>query len=127
MLALGLFSLNAVHASAVQAQTRMGTAPAIDGRLDEPFWQDGATLYLALRAHEPNVKALVARALRRDAEAIDSDDHIAIVLDPQGTGRNGFVFRVNALGAQRDGLIADGSVARADWDTLWDAAAQIDS
>ena len=156
VLALGLFSLNAVHASAVQAQTRMGTAPAIDGRLDEPFWQgvpslgpfkqaapspgaepanqtelfvvqDGATLYLALRAHEPNVKALVARALRRDAEAIDSDDHIAIVLDPQGTGRNGFVFRVNALGAQRDGLIADGSVARADWDTLWDAAAQIDS
>ncbi|WP_198321022.1 carbohydrate binding family 9 domain-containing protein [Azohydromonas aeria] len=155
-MTLGLLALHPVHASPLQVAAWTGTAPVVDGRLDEPFWQgmpplgrfmqaapvagaeptrqttlfvahDGATLYVAVRAQEPTAAALVARTLRRDGETIDNDDHVAIVLDPQGTGRNGFVFRVNALGAKRDGLIADGSVTRADWDTLWDAAVQMDA
>lgn len=152
---VGLLALGAAHASALQATVRPDILPVVDGLLNDPFWQgvpsvasfrqvlpspgaeptrqtelfvahDGATLYLAVRAHEPAADAVMARTLRRDAEAIDRDDHVTIVLDPQGTGRHGFVFKVNALGARRDGLIADGSFTRTDWDTLWDAAARVD-
>lgn len=153
LLALAAFSQ--VQAASLQVTLRPDQAPVLDGSLDEPFWRaatsigafvqatpvagaapsrrtellmahDGIRLYLAVRAHEPEPGGIVARTLRRDAEAIDGDDHIAIVLDPQGTARNGFLFRVNALGAQRDGLIADGSVTRTDWDAHWDAAARQD-
>jgi hypothetical protein len=127
----------------------------VDGRIDDAFWQgvepitsfvqaapaagaaatrrtelllahDGARLYVAVRAFEPRPAGIAARTLRRDAEAIEAEDHLALVLDPQGTGRNGFVFRVNALGARRDALVADGGIARPEWDALWDAAAQVD-
>lgn len=127
--------------------------PAIDGRLDDALWSsltpitafvqaapdvgrpasrgtelllahDGVRLYVGVRASEP--ARTTARTLRRDAEAIEAEDHIALVLDPQGSGRNGFVFRVNALGARRDRLVADGGVARPEWDALWDAAAVTD-
>lgn len=139
----------------VAALHKAGPAPVLDGRLDEAFWaavppvaafrqavpvaggepsrrtelrvaHDGVRLYLAVRAFEPSPAGIVARTLRRDAEALESDDHLALVLDPQGSGRNGFVFRVNALGAQRDALVSDGSISRPDWDGLWESAALID-
>lgn len=129
--------------------------PLIDGRLDDPFWagiapivdfvqaapnagaapmrrtelllaHDGARLFVAMRAFDAEPDRIVARTLRRDAEAIEAEDHVALVLDPQGNGRNGFVFRVNALGARRDGLVADGGVQRPEWDALWEAAATRD-
>lgn len=131
-----------------------GPPPQVDGRLDEGLWarvapltdfiqarpqtgaaptrrtelrlvQHGGVLYGAVRAWQPP-EALTARTFRRDAESIDADDHIALVLDPRGTGRHGFIFRISALGAQRDGLIFDGSVTRPEWDARWDAAAQAD-
>lgn len=148
--------LDAVQAAPVQATARAGAAPVLDGLLDDLFWQgvpprasfrqvlpapgadptrrtelfvahDGVTLFLALRAQEADAGAVVAHTLRRDAQTIDSDDHVAIVLDPQGNGRNGFIFRVNALGARRDGLIADGAVTRTDWDGLWQAETRVDA
>jgi Domain of unknown function (DUF5916) len=137
---------------ALQLPAWAGAAPVLDGRLDEAGWatalvvqgfistngeassrltqlrlaHDGAHLHVAVRAQEPEPARIAARTLRRDAEAIEAEDHIALVLDPQGTGRNGFVFRVNALGARRDALVADGGMGRPEWDGLWDAAAVID-
>lgn len=131
------------------------SAPLIDGRLDDAFWagvepivgfvqaapaagapptrrtelrlaHDGARLFVAVRAFDPEPARIAARTLRRDAEAIEAEDHVALVLDPQGTDRNGFVFRVNALGARRDGLVADGGMPRPEWDALWEAAATRD-
>lgn len=146
---LGLHVLGTAQAEPI------GAATLVDGRLDDAAWRDlppfasfqqaspvaggepsrrtelrvahdGVMLHIAVHAFDPNPATIVARTLRRDAEAIEADDHIAIVLDPQGTGRNGFIFRVNALGAQRDGLVADGSITRPEWDTLWEAVARID-
>lgn len=121
--------------------SRVEAPPHIDGRLDDAVWQqaiattaftqaqpvagsaptrrtelrwvhDGRMLYIAVRAFDPQPGLISARTLRRDAEAIDSDDRITVVLDPQGSARHGFVFTVNALGAQRDGLVFDGLDAR---------------
>ncbi len=154
-LALGLPLSAAGAAEPIDVPLRSAAAPRIDGRLDDDFWagvepitaflqagptagaeptrrtelrlaHDGALLYVGVRAVEPEPAAIVARTLRRDAESIESEDHLALVLDPQGSGRNGFVFRVNALGAQRDGLVSDGGLARPEWDALWQAAAQVD-
>ena len=107
-----------------QAQPAAGTAPT--RRTELRVVHDGHVLYIGVRAFEPQPALIAARTLRRDAEAMDSDDRVTIVLDPQGGARHGFVFTVNALGAQRDGLVFDGLDARYEWDAVWDAAASID-
>jgi hypothetical protein len=137
------------------AAARVAVAPRIDGRLDDPAWRDapvadaftqaqpvagaaptrrtelrlahdGRMLYMAVRAFDPAPAQIAARTLRRDADAIEGDDHVTLVLDPQGGARHGFVFMVNALGAQRDGLVYDGLEARYEWDAVWDAAARLE-
>lgn len=133
-----------------------GPPPRIDGALDDPAWSriaplaaftqvapvrgavptrrselrlayDGRTLYVALRAFDDVPGRIAARTLRRDADAIDGDDHVTLVLDVLGSGSHGFFFRVNALGAQRDGLVFDGGTAQPEWDAVWQAAGRIDA
>lgn len=112
------------HAAFTQAQPVAGSAPT---RRTELRWMhDGRMLYVAVRAFDPQPELISSRTLRRDAEAIDSDDRVTLVLDPQGSARHGFVFTVNALGAQRDGLVFDGLDARYEWDAVWDAATSMD-
>ena len=109
----------------VQSAPMPGAAASV--RTEVRWLQDGAHLYVAVRAHDAAPARVAARSLRRDAEAIDGDDHVTVVLDPRGSGGNGFFFRVNAAGARRDGLIFDGATARAEWDAVWDAAGRIDA
>jgi hypothetical protein len=87
---------------------------------------DGETLFGVVKAFEADPGRITARTLKRDAESIDADDHITLVLDPRGTAANGFVFRFNALGARRDGLVFDGNQFRAEWDATWQVRAQTD-
>ncbi len=130
----------------------LGQAPVLDGRLDDPVWQqaapigeliqvapiagaaprvatdvrmvqDGTTLYVSIVAHEQPGYARSARQTRRDA-FLDGDDHIALVLDPAHAGRNGYLFAINANGAQFDALIFDSAELREDWDAIWDAQVQ---
>lgn len=127
-------------------------APVVDGNHDDPVWQrvhplgelrqvtpvagaaltavtelrmvqDGATLYVAVTAHELPGYQRVARQTRRDS-LLDGDDHITLVLDPAHGGRNGYLFRINANGAQFDALIFDSAELREDWDAIWDVRVQ---
>lgn len=107
----------------LQAAPEPGAAPT--QRTELCLVHDGRTLYVAVRAIAPT--GVTARTLRRDDEAIDGDDHVTLVLDPQGSGRNGFWLQVNALGAQRDGLVFDGAVVQTGWDAVWQAATQRDA
>ncbi len=122
-------------------------APVLDGRPDESAWADALLvdefrqivpvpgepptlvtqirllhddrrLYVAIVAFDDGKR--IARQQARDA-GLDGDDHVSIVFDPSGAGRNGYVFRVNANGAQQDALIFDGAEERAEWDAIWDA------
>jgi hypothetical protein len=112
------------------------TAPAIDGKLTEPAWQDdpdvallgrmdrkrpieprtrvwGAydeeALYLAFRCEEPKMKAIKTDATRRD-EAAYSDDSVEIMLDPTGEAKTYFQIVMNTAGVVFDGQRFDTKV-----------------
>jgi Domain of unknown function (DUF5916) len=111
-------------ASFKQAVPTPGAAPT--QRTVVKLMYDGQTLFGAVKAYDSNPGRITARSLKRDAESIDADDHITLVFDPRGTAANGFVFRFNALGARRDGLVFDGNQGRPEWDATWQVRAQID-
>ena len=71
---------------------------------------------------QPDIKEIVSFSVRRDA-ALNSEDHIRIVLGPFADGRSGYVFAVNPTGARYDGLINPGGESdNPDWDGIWEAA-----
>jgi hypothetical protein len=109
---------------------------AIDGRLDEPVWQHSAVLadfsqyqpvdglpaedstevlvwyspdaiYFGIRARERHgpVHATLA-----DRDRIDGEDFVQILLDTFHDGRHAFVFGVNPVGIQSDGIRSEGAI-----------------
>jgi Domain of unknown function (DUF5916) len=114
----------AVFTTFQQATPKTGAPPT--QRTELRLLHDGRTLYGVVRAFDTAPNNVVARTLKRDAESIDGDDHITLVLDPRGTAANGFWFRFNALGARRDGLVFDGNQARPEWDADWQVVARRD-
>jgi hypothetical protein len=64
--------------------------------------------------------------MQRDVDLLN-DDHVTLVLDPYLDRRNGFLFRVNPLGAQQDALIFDGFSERFEWDGIWSVETRIDA
>ena len=67
--------------------------------------------------------------MRRDVSQ-ELDDYFEIIIDSSRNRRNAYVFQINPLGTQRDGLITDES--RTDsgdgdpgWDGVWTSEARI--
>jgi len=127
----------------------------LDGRLDDPAWEDaavlgplrqveprqgaapseptevrlfhdGRTLYVAVRAHDREPGAIVANELQRDRE-LDDDDRVAILLDTYGDARTAFLFEVNPNGVKRDALVEQNRIVIAEWNGIWRAEARIDA
>ncbi len=122
--------------------------PVIDGRLDDPVWEqatrfdrfiifkpdygkpasektivlmayDRKTVYFAFDCRDSNPSGIKAAMSKRDG--IDMDDWIGIVLDTYGDKQSGFLFMVNPLGVQQDGMInADGN-GNSSFDTVWES------
>ncbi len=123
-----------------------------DGRLDEPAWNEAATLTPFVQV-EPdqlkpaklatNVRVLAtsdglwigARCdddegtkgvqqtdLRRDFSLTRGFDWFGVVLDPLGDGRNAFGFFVTPWGSQHDVQVIDDEITETQWDTVWTAA-----
>ncbi|NNK64835.1 MAG: carbohydrate binding family 9 domain-containing protein [Gemmatimonadetes bacterium] len=132
---------------------------AIDGRLSEAVWQkaslltaftqydpveggaatqdtevrmlvtDDAILF-GIRARDSEPDGVRASLARRDQYG-RSDDWVRIVLDTFGAQREAFVFQVNPLGIQGDGLWVEGGGGWGDpidWspDFLWSSEGRID-
>jgi hypothetical protein len=127
----------------------------IDGRLDDEAWV-GAPLLTGFTQFDPvegvpeteptqirflvTEEALLFGVLARDEEEGGvratltkrdgfgrSDDYVRIILDTFDDGRRGYVFQVNPLGVQGDGVWLEGSGGRGDpidWnpDFLWESA-----
>ena len=125
----------------------------IDGRLDEPAWEQAATIALpyeyfpgnntparfettcrvtfdatrllvGCRANDPDVSAI--RATLADRDAPRDDDSVGFLVDPFNDGRRAFQFRINARGVQMDAMRND--IEDSDdwsWDAIWDARAQV--
>jgi|JI10StandDraft_1071094.scaffolds.fasta_scaffold18124_5 hypothetical protein len=136
-----------VHAS------RLSQAPVIDGKLDEPLWQEAAVI-TEFRQIKPGDGALASERTevrvgydkdnlyigahmidRRGPDAITAtvmkqgsrladDDRLGIILDPFGTGRGAYRFEVNLNGVRND-MLYQGSQPQGEWTVIWDAAASL--
>lgn len=128
--------------------------PVIDGRLDDPVWQqalvidgftqveprngeapsvvtevrivtDGETLFLSVRAFDDEPDQIVANRMGRD-ELFFFDDHLLVSIDPNHDHRTGYFFLVNPVGGRRDGSF-ERDVVEPNWDGIWYADARIDA
>src|SRR5690242_16245191 len=141
---------------------RVQRAPRLDGTLEDPLWR-AATPITVFRQREPaegepatestSVRILytrravyfgvacldsrpaqiVATELRRDlTQALD--DYFEIIIDSTHDRRNAYVFEINPLGTQRDGVITEeqredmyGDEFDPGWDGVWTSAARLTS
>lgn len=123
---------------------------AVDGRLDEPAWQQALRLdlpvetepgenipaslrtevrvfygkdavYFGLECFDPQPQQIRARFAERDS--FDADDLININLDTFNDERRNYFFGCNPLGMQRDGLETTGGDIT--WDAIWASAGRI--
>ncbi len=132
-----------------QAVVSLASSPVhVDGRLDEPAWQeaalleilyewqpgentpapvktevlvayDQARLYIGFRCFDPEPKRIRAHLMDRDAiDTFIQDDHVSIMLDTFNDERRAFQFRINPLGVQAD---ANFSELEGYEDFSWDA------
>ena len=132
---------------------RLGSAPTIDGQLDDAAWTSAAeyelgyeispgdntpspvkttarigytedALYVSFIAQDPDTKLI--RAHLRDRDAAYRDDFIGIIVDTFDDQRRAYEFFVNPLGVQMD-LINDQATGNEDdsWDGLWTSAGRI--
>jgi hypothetical protein len=115
---------------------RLEEPVTIDGRLDEPAWAKAArlsgfseyrpvdsqrasertevlvwyspdALHFGIIAHDSEPSSV--RATQADRDSLDREDTVRIFLDTFNDRRRAFVFGVNALGAQEDGVQTEGA------------------
>jgi len=137
-------SAQSAHAIAVDH------APKLDGTLNDPLWQSAIPIsdfrqrepyegqpatektkvrilytrhavYFGIHCYDSQPSRIIATELRRDVRQ-DLDDHFEILIDSNHNRRGGYVFEVNPLGTQVDGLIVEeqGSGFGTDFDSGWD-------
>lgn len=138
---------------------RVDQAPKLDGTLDDPLWQSAAAVtdfrqrepyegqtptertevrilytrhavYFGIHCYDGEPRKIIANELRRDLSQL-LDDHFEILIDSGHDRRGAYVFQINPLGTQTDGLIVDeqsGSEERdfdPGWDGVWTSEARI--
>src|SRR5467141_1851685 len=125
-------------------------APKLDGTLNDLLWQSAKPItefrqrephegelptekmevsilytrhavYFGIHCYDSEPSRIIATELRRDVSQ-DLDDHFEILIDANHNRRGGYVFEVNPLGTQVDGLIVEelGSGFGTDFDPGWD-------
>src|SRR5258708_24808267 len=130
--------------------TRVDNVPKLDGTLDDPLWQSAKLItdfhqrephegepatektevrilytrhavYFGVHCLDSEPSRIIATELRRDISQ-DLDDHFAILIDSNHNRRGGYVFQINPLGTQIDGLIVEEQRdnSEVDFDSGWD-------
>ncbi len=142
----------------VARATKVDHAPRLDGTLTDPLWQSAEPItdfrqrepyegqlptektevrilytrhevYFGILCHDSDPKGIVATELRRDLSQ-DLDDHFEVLIDSTHDRRNAYVFQINPLGTQVDGLITEEQRSEerdfdSGWDGVWTSAAKI--
>lgn len=138
---------------AMDAVRLTGTAPTIDGHLDEPAWAlarpasgftqfrpnpgdpasrptearvlfDDAAVYVGLRLYD-EADSVAAQLTRRDAAHAYSD-WAHVMIDSYHDRRTAFRFSVTPRGAKKDVLHFNDGQEDINWDAVWDVATAID-
>lgn len=68
------------------------------------IWYTGSDVFFGVRAYESHGPVHATLAAR---DRIESDDYVQLLIDPFNDRRRAFVFGVNPLGAQADGIRTD--------------------
>lgn len=138
---------------------RVERAPRMDGTLLDPIWQQASPItdflqrepyegqpatestevrvlytrdevYFGIVCHDSTPHGVVATQLRRDVSQ-EFDDYFEIVIDSRRDRRNAYLFQINPLGTQRDGLLTDEPQmdntqdGDSGWDGVWTSEARI--
>jgi len=134
----------------VAEAVRVDRAPKLDGTLDDPLWQSAKAItdfrqrephegglptertevrvvftrhavYFGIHCYDSEPSRIIATELRRDASQ-DLDDYFEILIDSNHDRRGAYLFEVNPLGTQSDGLIVEeqGASSGRDFDSGWD-------
>lgn len=139
--------------------TRVERPPKLDGTLNDSLWEDAKpvidfrqkepyegqpatektevrmlytrhAVYFGLHCYDSQPSGIVATELRRDVSQ-DLDDHFEILIDSNHDRRGAYVFQINPLGTQIDGLIVEeqssqeGTDFDPGWDGVWTSEARI--
>jgi hypothetical protein len=137
-------------------------APKLDGTLNDPLWGSAKPIadfrqrepyegqaatektevrilytrhavYFGIHCYDSDPSRIVATELRRDVSQ-DLDDHFEILIDSNHDRRDAYVFEINPLGTQMDGLIVEeqgsgfgpfGADFDSGWDGVWTSEARI--
>ena len=138
---------------------RVDRAPRLDGALDDPLWQSAKPItdfrqrepqegepatektevrilytrhaaYFGIHCYDSAPSRIVATELRRDVSQ-GLDDHFEILINSNHDRRGGYVFEINPLGTQGDGLVveeqsgSEGTDFDSGWDGVWTSEARI--
>ncbi|MFC2152442.1 DUF5916 domain-containing protein [Bacteroidota bacterium] len=127
------------------------TAPKIDGIINEKEWKTAFTftnfwdhwpsdsslseyqtevkltyddeyIYIAVKLEDNNSDKVIQSLKRDNGQEFWDSDGFAVVIDPINAKNNGYIFGINAGGAQFDGLVAvNGSWNSVDvnWNNIW--------
>jgi len=144
--------------SRVARAIRVERPPRMDGTLNDPIWQQAPPItdfrqreplegqpateptevrvlytrnevYFGIACRDSMPHGVTSKQLRRDVSQ-EYDDYFEIVIDSRRDRRNAYVFQVNPLGTQRDGLMTDqpqmDSTQDGDpgWDGVWTSEAR---
>jgi hypothetical protein len=130
------------------------SSPEIDGVLDDPVWKkakgysdfksfypdygklpkektivysayDTNNLYFAFKCLDKEPGKIIANVKRRDD--LSGEDKVAIYIDSHNDGQNAYVFVINPLGVQQDGIVD--SAGENDWlpDFVWKSEGRINA
>ena len=138
---------------------RADRAPRLDGTLNDPLWQSAKRItdfrqrephegepptektevrilytrhavYFGIHCYDSEPSRIIATELRRDVSQ-ELDDHFEILIDSNHSRRGAYVFEINPLGTQNDGLIVEeqgdsnGGDFDRGWDGVWASEARI--
>jgi hypothetical protein len=136
-----------------QTSRLTGTAPVIDGIIDEVSWDnvewndnftqfepnngerpnqtttfkilfDENNLYIAIKAYDTQTDKIEKRMTRRDGW---EGDRVGIQLDSYFDKRTAFLFFVNVAGVKSDGIMTDdGDNLDDSWDPIWYTKTSVD-
>lgn len=85
---------------------------------------DDKNLYIGAKVYDDNSENIVQSLKRDNEDEYWESDGLALVLDPNNKGVNGYIFAVNAAGSQIEGLISqNGEWYKIDvnWNNSWES------
>ena len=145
-------SASAASADVRARAVRRTGAIVVDGVLDEQSWRsaprysgfrqrfpvDGASphlatefsvlfdddsLYVGIRASDPDPDRIRATLARRDADV--QADLVTVEIDSDHDHRTAYGFQLSAAGAQSDFLVYDDAQQDTSWDAVWEGSARV--